>query len=225
MASFILWLHGSGDSGPANESIKEHFTDPVFKNTRWGLPTAPSRPITINRGAVMPAWFDVTDVPITSQSVRHEEEVLKAVKDVHNMIDKQIANGISPTNVFVCGFSQGGALAIASIMLYPKTLGGGVIFSGSMPLNPTIKEQISPEAIKTPILWLHGTDDKIVLFEAGESGSKFLQGIGMSCEFKAYPGFGHSLMDDELEYFSSWLRSRLLSSGGVQQRRGCCSQM
>ncbi|XP_078171104.1 putative carboxylesterase SOBER1-like isoform X1 [Carex rostrata] len=225
MASFILWLHGSGDSGPANESIKEHFTDPVFKTTKWGLPTAPSRPITVNRGAVMPAWFDVTDVPITSKSVRHDEEVFSAVKDVHSMIDKQIANGINPNNVFVCGFSQGGALAIASVLLYPRTLGGGIIFSGSMPLNPSIKEQVVTEATKTPILWLHGTDDQIVLFEAGEFGCKFLQELGMSCEFKAYPGLGHSLMDDELEYFSSWLRSRLLSGGVVQHKRGCCSQM
>ncbi|XP_078171105.1 putative carboxylesterase Os04g0669600 isoform X2 [Carex rostrata] len=162
---------------------------------------------------------------LSTKSVRHDEEVFSAVKDVHSMIDKQIANGINPNNVFVCGFSQGGALAIASVLLYPRTLGGGIIFSGSMPLNPSIKEQVVTEATKTPILWLHGTDDQIVLFEAGEFGCKFLQELGMSCEFKAYPGLGHSLMDDELEYFSSWLRSRLLSGGVVQHKRGCCSQM
>ncbi|KAJ3693314.1 hypothetical protein LUZ60_008794 [Juncus effusus] len=226
MASYVLWLHGSGDSGPANESIKDHFGDTVFQNTKWGFPTAQSRPITVNRGAVMPAWFDVTDVPITSKSVRHEEGVLKAVKDVHSMVDKEISNGISPKNIFICGFSQGGSLAIASVLLHPKTLGGAVVFSGSMPLNPTVKEQVSPEAKKTPILWLHGTDDQLILFEAGESASKFLQQIGMTCELKTYPGFGHSLMEEELEYFATWLKSRLQNGGEViQRKRGCCSVM
>ncbi|XP_020081843.1 probable carboxylesterase Os04g0669500 isoform X2 [Ananas comosus] len=163
-------------------------------------------------GAAIPAWFDITEVPITAKSTRDEKGVLKAVQVVHAMIDKEIADGVSPGNIFICGFSQGGALTTASIMLYPKTLGGGVVFSGSVPLGSSIEKQIPLEARKTPILWLHGMADDIVLFEAGQAGCHFLEQLGMSCEFKAYPGLGHVIVDEELEYFQSWIRNHLKKS-------------
>ncbi|PKA63587.1 lysophospholipase II [Apostasia shenzhenica] len=77
-----------------------------------------------------------------------------------------------------------GALTLASVLLYPRTLGGGAVFSGWVPFNTTIKGKVSPEARKTPILWSHGIADKTVLFEAGQEGPPFLKEIGMKCQFK-----------------------------------------
>ncbi|TVU16516.1 hypothetical protein EJB05_40085, partial [Eragrostis curvula] len=94
------------------------------------------------------AWFGISEVPITAKSVRDEREVLKAVEHVHELLDKEVAAGTDPSNIFVCGLSQGGALAIASVLLYPKTLGGCVVFSGSIPLNKTFAETVSSEARK-----------------------------------------------------------------------------
>ncbi|MCH97970.1 acyl-protein thioesterase 1-like, partial [Trifolium medium] len=79
-------------------------------------------------------------------SPNDESSLLKAVQNVHATIDKEIAAGTNPNNVFVCGFSQGGALTLASVLLYPKTLGGGAVFSGWVPFNSSITEQITPEA-------------------------------------------------------------------------------
>ncbi|XP_027085729.1 probable carboxylesterase SOBER1-like [Coffea arabica] len=210
--SFILWLHGLGDSGPANEPIKTFFTSPHFKNTTWAFPSAPSNPVTCNYGAVMPSWFDIHEIPVTANSPKDESGVLKAVQHVHAMIDKEIASGINPDNVFICGFSQGGALTLASILLYPKTLGGGAVFSGWVPFNSSILDQIKPPAKKTPILWSHGMDDRTVLFEAGQAGPPFVEQAGVSCEFKAYPGLGHSISGEELRSLELWIKSRLQSS-------------
>ncbi|KAL8156867.1 putative carboxylesterase SOBER1-like [Apium graveolens] len=210
--SFILWLHGLGDSGPANEPIKTLFTSPPFKNTKWSFPSAPSTPVTCNYGHVMPSWFDILEIPVTADSPRDESSVLKAVQYVHAMIDKEVAAGTNPNNVFVCGFSQGGALTLASTLLYPKTLGGGAIFSGWVPLNSSFIEQMTPEAKKTPILWSHGMADKTVLFEAGQAGPPFLEQAGMSCEFKAYPGLAHSISNEELRYLESWIKPRMQGS-------------
>ncbi|KAK6932802.1 Phospholipase/carboxylesterase/thioesterase [Dillenia turbinata] len=210
--SFVLWLHGLGDSGPANEPIKTFFSSPEFRNTVWSFPSAPSNPVTCNYGAVMPSWFDIHEIPVTAHSPNDESGVLKAVKNVHAMIDKEIAAGTSPENVFVCGFSQGGALTLASVLMYPKTLGGGAVFSGWVPFNSSIIERIPLEAKKTPILWSHGIADGTVLFEAGQAGPPFLEKIGMSCEFKAYPGLGHSINNEELHYLESWIKTRLRSS-------------
>ncbi|KAH0745061.1 hypothetical protein KY285_006718 [Solanum tuberosum] len=257
--SFILWLHGLGDSGPANEPIKGLFTSPQFKNTKWSFPSAPSNSRTQNGpslllppiqllatkcqrvrvgfskssallenptgvqqhflespgnidGSVMPSWFDIHELPVSDSSPKDESDLLKAVKNVHAMIDKEIEAGTNPNNVFVCGFSQGGALTLASVLLYPKTLGGGAVFSGWVPFNASILEQQTPEAKKTPILWSHGMADKTVLFEAGQAGPPFLERAGMTCEFKAYPRLAHSINNEELKNLESWIKTRLQSN-------------
>ncbi|XP_038880927.1 carboxylesterase SOBER1-like [Benincasa hispida] len=210
--SFILWLHGLGDSGPANEPIKNLFTSPEFKRTSWSFPSAPKNPVTCNYGAVMPSWFDIHEIPVSADTPKAESSVLEAVQSVHAKIDKVVDGGISPNNIFVCGFSQGGALTLASVLLYPKTLGGGAVFSGWVPFNSTIIDRIHPDAKRTPILWSHGIDDRTVLFEAGQAGLPFLEKAGLSCEFKAYPGLGHSISMEELKHLESWIKNRLQSS-------------
>ncbi|GLT46699.1 hypothetical protein SLA2020_204400 [Shorea laevis] len=210
--SFVLWLHGLGDSGPANEPIKTFFTSSAFRNTKWSFPSAPSNPVTCNHGTVMPSWFDIHEIPVKADSPKDESDVLKAVQNVHAMIDKEVAAGTDPNNVFVCGFSQGGALTLASILLYPKRLGGGAVFSGWVPFNSSLIEQFPPAAKKTPILWSHGKADRTVLFEAGQAGPPFLEQAGVSCEFKVYPGLGHSITKEELKYLESWIKTRLQSS-------------
>ncbi|XP_073126628.1 probable carboxylesterase SOBER1-like [Henckelia pumila] len=210
--SFVLWLHGLGDSGPANEPIKTLFTSPQFSKTKWSFPSAPSNPVTCNYGAVMPSWFDIAEIPVAADSPKDEGSVLKAVQNIHAIIDKEIAAGINPSNVFVCGFSQGGALTLASVLLYPKSLGGGAVFSGWLPFNSSILERVTSEAKKTPILWSHGMADRTVLFEAGQAGPPFLEKAGVSCEFKAYPGLSHSISNEELRSLESWIKSHLPSS-------------
>ncbi|KAG0493345.1 hypothetical protein HPP92_004339 [Vanilla planifolia] len=160
----------------------------------------------------MPSWFNIHEIPIGVASPKDEEGVFKAVKNVHAIIEKEVNSGTSPENIFLCGFSQGGALTLASVLLYPKTLGGGAIFSGWVPFNTTIEEKVSLEARKTPILWSHGIADRTVLFEAGQAGPPFLEKIGMQCEFKAYPDLGHSISTEELQSLVSWIGARLQSS-------------
>lgn len=210
--SFVLWLHGLGDSGPANEPIRTLFTSPELRSARWSFPSAPDAPVSCNYGAVMPSWFDIHEIPVNPESPKNEKGVLEAVQHVHAMIDKEIAAGINPKNIFVCGFSQGGALTLASVLLYPKTLGGGGVFSGWVPFNSSIIERITPEARKTPILWSHGMADRTVLFAAGQAGPPFLEQAGMKCEFKAYPDLGHSISNEELRSLESWISTLLQGS-------------
>ncbi|XP_078431181.1 putative carboxylesterase Os04g0669500 [Wolffia australiana] len=209
---FVLWLHGLGDSGPANEPIKTYFSSPEFKNTRWAFPSAPNMPVSCNYGSVMPSWFDIHEIPIGPESPNDEAGVVKAVRTVHAMIDREITAGTEPENIFICGFSQGGALALASVLLYPRTLGGGAVFSGWVPFSSSIIGNISSEARKTPLLWLHGIDDRTVLFSAGQVGPPFLEQAGMKCEFKAYPNLGHSISGEELFSLESWIKSKIGSS-------------
>ncbi|KAL5650592.1 hypothetical protein ACJX0J_041401, partial [Zea mays] len=125
-------------------------------------------------GMRMPSWFDIHDAPITSRSVRGEEDVLRAVQIVHTMIDREIASGTGPEDVFVFGLSQGGALSIASVLLYPKTLGGCAVFSGFLPFDSSSSSsfaaRVTDEAKKTPVLWIHGGADSLIPVQEGWKG-------------------------------------------------------
>ncbi|KAG2575524.1 probable carboxylesterase Os04g0669600 isoform X2 [Panicum virgatum] len=218
---FVLFLHGSGGSGDESRAeVAPYFAAPeLAASVRLSFPTAPTASIACYGDAVITAWFGITEVPITVKTVRDEKEVLKAVDYVHVLLDEEIASGTSPSDIFVCGLSQGGALAIASVLLYPKTLGGCVVFSGSVPLSKSFADKVWPEARKTPVLWFHGMADGLVLFEAGHVGCAFLEELGMICEFKAYPTLGHSMIDEELQYFQKWILNRLGICGATETAR------
>jgi predicted esterase len=118
-----------------------------------------------------------------------------------------------------------GALTLASVLLYPKTLGGGAVLSGWVPFTSSIISQFPEEAKKTPILWSHGTDDRMVLFEAGQAALPFLKEAGVTCEFKAYPGLGHSISNKELKYIESWIKRRLKGSSSTCLQLNCLKEM
>eukprot|EP00250_Pteridium_aquilinum_P019782 c24568_g1_i2 orf=114-788(+) len=175
-----IWLHGLGDNGPNNAPIQNFFS---FPNMKWHFPTAPSQPVSCNHGAVMPSWFDIEELPFTAESPINEEGLSVAVGKVHEMLDKQVEGGISADRIFLCGLSQGGALALASALSYPKRLAGAAIFSGWVGFSSTFLERVT-EGKQTPFLWLHGMDDPTVLFEAGQAGPPLLASHGINCEFK-----------------------------------------
>ncbi|KAK1273961.1 hypothetical protein QJS04_geneDACA008068 [Acorus gramineus] len=218
---FIIWLHGMGGSGPANEYVKTLFESPELKESKWAFPSAPRRPISfkgVNRffhgyqGGI-PAWFDIYAIPMTADSPRDEKGLLETVETIHALIDNEVAAGTDPENIFVCGFSQGAAMAFATALLYPKTLGGGAVFAGWVPFSsPSIIDRITPEAKKTPILWFHGEADRMAVFGAGQAAPPFLEKIGMTCEFKAYPNVGHTITPEQYQYLESWIQKCLQSS-------------
>lgn len=99
----------------------------------------------------MPSCFDIPEIPVTLDSANDEDGVRKAIRDVHSFIDKEIAAGTRPDHIFICGLGQGGALALASVLLYPRTIGGGAVIHGWFPFSPSILDKVTPEAKKTPI--------------------------------------------------------------------------
>lgn len=156
----------------------------------------------------MPSWFDIEELPFTAESPINEEALLAAVKNVHDMLDRQVQEGISADRIFLCGFSQGGALSLASALSYSKRLAGAAIFSGWVAFRPTFLEKTT-EGKQTPFLWQHGMKDPTVLFEAGQAGPPLLANHGINCEFKAYPALQHSISSEELSYLGQWFKARM----------------
>ncbi|KAJ6367388.1 hypothetical protein OIU78_000029 [Salix suchowensis] len=183
----------------------------------------PNNKITIMGGSLRLKPTHLTPYVVFSTSFRILQEMeavlWKAVRNVHYMIDKEIA--------------AGALTLLTSILLYPKTLGGGAVFSGCVPLSSSIMEQATPNVKGTPIPWLHGMADRTVLFEAGQTEPHFLEQAGISSGFKmlylylsifcllsfnawklcfwsgitqAYPGLGQSISNEELKYLESWIK-------------------
>lgn len=176
----------------------------------WQFPSAPSQPVSCNYGSVMPSWFDIEELPLTANSPINEEGLSVAVRKVHEMLDKQVEGGISADRIFLCGFSQGGALTLASALSYPKRLAGAAVFSGWVAFSPTFLERVT-EGKQTPVLWLHGMNDPTVRFEAGQAGPLMLASHSINCEFKAYPGLQHSISSEELACLNQWFKARMAS--------------
>ncbi|XP_066349912.1 uncharacterized protein [Miscanthus floridulus] len=150
----------------------------------------------------------------TRPLLRNEEDVLRDVQIVHTMIDREIAAGTDPGDVFVFGLSQGGALSIASVLLYPKALGGCAVFGGFLPFDSSsFAARLTDEAKKTPVLWIHGGADSLIPVQEGRDGVKFLRGLGMSCEFKEYDRLGHTPAPYELEHCERWASEIAVGEG------------
>ncbi|KAM0923671.1 hypothetical protein ACQ4PT_005358 [Festuca glaucescens] len=210
----VLWLHGSGETGELSRAqVAPYFS--AAPALRLCFPTAPITPIAWNGDEIMiNAWFGIPEAPITATTVRDEKGVLKAVEDVHEMLDREVAAGTSPANIFVCGLSQGGCSSRSKCSAVPQNFRRLCCFQWFSSSKEIIRERVPPEARKTPVLWFHGMADGLVLFEAGRAGCAFLRKLGMACVFKAYPGLGHSLVDQELQYFRQWVLERL----GISQQ-------
>ncbi|KAK6459879.1 acyl-protein thioesterase 1 [Scheffersomyces coipomensis] len=201
----IIFVHGLGDSGEGwswfpqlvNQSkvIKNHDT------INYVFPNAPKIPITVNGGYVMPSWFDIYEFgnPNARQDVTG---ILKSCDTLKDLIKEQIeVNHIPPEKIIIGGFSQGAAIALATIALLDFKIGGAIGLSGFCSIKDTIASKIGKAAINadTPIFQGHGTQDPVIACEFGRQTSEFYKSIGFTnYEFTTYHGVAHSAGDDEL---------------------------
>jgi predicted esterase len=183
----MIFLHGLGDSGHGWANAMKYISSklPFIK---FILPHAPSRPVTINGGAVMPAWYD-----IYSLNLREHRDDKKGIIQSRDSLLKLIGEEKrSGQTVFVGGFSQGAVIALLA-GLSCDSLAGIVSLSGYFALKD---EQISNK--KSPVFMAHGTEDLVINHEWGKNSAEILRGMGISVEFKSY-SIGHEAVLDELD--------------------------
>eukprot|EP00271_Cylindrocystis_brebissonii_P006071 TRINITY_DN18629_c0_g1_i1.p1 TRINITY_DN18629_c0_g1~~TRINITY_DN18629_c0_g1_i1.p1 ORF type:complete len:316 (+),score=37.32 TRINITY_DN18629_c0_g1_i1:111-950(+) len=207
----IIWLHGLGDSGAGWAEIRSQFREKKFSHIDWSFPNAPNQKVTCNGGYVMPSWFDMPQIPVTEDSPNFDSSVLQAVRSIHSLLDKKVEAGVDPSRILLGGFSQGGALTVASTLLYPRALAGAVVFSGWVPLSgDNLTSGATEESKKVPLLWCHGEDDQVVYFSAGKAGPPALKALGVSqCDFKSYEGMAHSSCPEEMADLRAFIEKRL----------------
>ena len=198
----VIWLHGLGADGHDFEPIVPHLGSAITEHVRFVFPHAPMRPVTINAGNVMRAWYDVVDADIARRADAagvHESEGI-----LSDYIAAEVANGIPPERIVVAGFSQGGAIALHAGLRYPQRLAGILALSCYLPLPEAVPEGRTPDNVKTPIFMAHGTQDPVIPAPAGEHSRDLLLDLGYEIEWHSYP-IPHSVCPQEIEDVSRWL--------------------
>jgi len=202
----VIWMHGLGADGSDFVPIVRELKLPPL-GIRFIFPHAPMRPVTINGGFVMRAWYDI----VVQDLVRQEDE--RGIRDsqelVEQLIEKEIGRGIPANRIVLAGFSQGGVITLQTGLRYSKRLAGLLALSCYLPLAATLEKERSTANQDVPVFIGHGTSDDIVPLKRGTEARDTLAKLGYKPEFHQYP-MPHSVHPDEIADIGAWFQRTLL---------------
>jgi len=202
----VIWLHGLGADGHDFVPIVPELHIPQSLGVRIVFPHAPVRPVTINGGMSMRAWYDVRNTDLRS------EEDAASINDSATIIEQYIATevnaGIHSEKIVLAGFSQGGAMALHTGLRQESRLGGILVLSGYLPLPERFREEVRISNKTVPIMMCHGTFDPVIPASAGKQSHDFLEQEGYMVSWHSYP-MEHSVCLEEIQDAGTWLQSIL----------------
>ena len=202
-AASIIVLHGLGADGtdflPFADEIDLSPVGPV----RWVLPRAPVRPVTINGGHAMRAWYDILGTDL----VRREDEagLRDSFAAVQALVEREIARGVPARRIVLAGFSQGCAITLGAGLRCPQRLAGLVGMSGYLPLAAATAAERAAASAGVPVFLAHGRDDPVVALARGTASRDQLQALGCPVEWHEYP-MEHSVCIEEVRALQAFLR-------------------
>jgi phospholipase/carboxylesterase len=210
-AASLIVLHGLGADGSDFVPVAQMLDLDAVGAVRFVFPHAPTRPVTINGGYVMRAWYDILADDLGQRSAREDEDGLRASQAlVQAMVEREVQRGVEPRRIVLMGFSQGCAMALLAGLRCPLPLAGLAGLSGYLPLAATTAAERSAANAGVPVFLGHGRDDDIVPVGRGTATRDALVALGHDVEWHDYP-VGHSVCEDEIADLNRWLRRRLAS--------------
>ena len=204
--STVIWLHGLGADGHDFEPIVPHLGLDKSLGVRFVFPHAPRRPVAINMGMIMPAWYD-----IRMEDLRREPDkqgILESAAQIRNLIVRENERGVPTRRVILAGFSQGGAIALHVALRYPQPLAGLLALSTYLAGEDSLEAEASAANRAIPIFQAHGNLDPMVPIERGEEARDRLRALGYSVQWKTYP-MQHEVHPEEIEDIGKWLGKNL----------------
>lgn len=202
----VIWLHGLGASGHDFEPMVPELHLPDRLGIRFIFPHAPVRPVTINGGMSMRAWYDVRHMDLRRQEDPDSIESSKNI--VNRYIDAELQRGIEPGRIIIAGFSQGGAIALHTGLRFAQRLAGLLVLSAYLPLPERLSAEANPANDGLPILMLHGMYDQVIPLSAARQSCDTLRRAGYPVDWQDYP-MEHSVCLEEVQDISRWLLSVL----------------
>ena len=191
----VIWLHGLGADGHDFEPIVPEIVRPGERAWRFVFPNAPVRPVTLNGGMAMRAWYDLKGLD------RRAAEDAAGFRDtdalIRQLIAKEGARGIPANRVVLAGFSQGGAVSLYTAPRYPDKLAGVLALSCYLPRESTFLAERAPANDATPIFMAHGRADTVLTMSLGTQSRDFLKAQGYAVEWRDYP-MAHAVCPAEI---------------------------
>ncbi len=204
----VIWLHGLGADGHDFEPLVPELQLDEFADIRFIFPHAPVRPVTINGGIPMRAWYDV--MSLDRSGPQDEAGIRDSAETLRRLIEREHDRGVDYDRIVVAGFSQGGAIAMHTAMRFPEKLAGLMALSTWMPLEATIDGEVmqSPESQPRDLLILmaHGSLDPMLPIAAGQHARDIMQKAGFHVQWREYP-MAHAVCAEEIAEIRRWLLS------------------
>jgi phospholipase/carboxylesterase len=198
----VIWLHGLGADGTDFVPLVPELHLPDTQAPRFIFPNAPVRPVTVNNGMSMRAWYDLYS--LVARDREDAAGIQASASLVHGLIDQERAAGIAANRIVLAGFSQGGAIALQAGLRYGQPLAGILSLSAYLPLAATLATEAAAANRDIPILMCHGNQDAIVPLELARKSFAALTAQGYRPQLLEYP-MQHSLCGEEVVAISRWL--------------------
>jgi phospholipase/carboxylesterase len=202
----VIWLHGLGADGHDFEPLVPQLTWSGAPDIRFVFPHAPVRPVTLNGGMPMRAWYDI--ISIDAGRDHDGRGIVDSVNQSAALINREIDRGIPADRIVLAGFSQGGAIAVQLALRFPKKLAGLIALSTYLLFSDRLESQSHEANQGLPIFVGHGTSDPMVPFSMGEELTRQLESIGYPVDWHSYP-MPHAVCPQEISDITAWLRERL----------------
>ena len=210
-AHAVIWLHGLGADGHDFAPIVPQLLRPGWPGIRFVFPHAPVRPVSINNGVRMRAWYDILGLEIAQR--QDESGVRASVAAVQRLIAREGERGIPAQNVLLAGFSQGGAIALAAALRHPQRLAGVLALSTYLPVAQHTEAERSEANRDLPIFMAHGDQDPVVGHALGIMSRDYLANLGYRVDWHSYP-MPHAVCPQEIADIAQWIGARLQHPAG-----------
>lgn len=200
--SSVIWMHGLGADAHDFEPIVPELRLPDTLGIRFVFPNAPIRPVTVNGGMRMRAWYDVLSMDLPRQE--DPDGVYASERAIYDVLEREKKRGVPAERIVLAGFSQGGAMALHVGLRYPDRLAGILALSCYIPLASKLSGERRLANQKTPIFMAHGDYDAVIPMRYGQQGAESLENLGYSVEWQDY-GMGHEVCWEEIRDIAKWL--------------------
>ena len=202
----VIWLHGLGADGHDFEPIVPELQLPGSLSLRFVFPHAPVRPVTINGGMAMRAWYDI--VSLTAGRDHDQRGITDSMAQATALIRRERERGIAADRIVLAGFSQGGAIALHAALRYPEKLAGLMALSTYLPLGSSLDAEVVDNAAAVndgiPVFMAHGTFDPVLPMQMGVDSRDLLRDRGFEIEWHEYP-MAHAVCAEEIAHIRQWL--------------------
>ena len=204
----VIWMHGLGADGHDFVPIVNELGLSKDSGVRFVFPHAPSRPVTLNNGHVMPAWYDILSLDRSSNAKL--DDILITVDWINTLIDEQVELGVDAENIILAGFSQGGVIALHTALRYPKRLGGILALSTYFPFADQALATMPKGYELMPIFAAHGEYDPVIPVASWQAYVPSLEAKGFTVTAKRY-AMEHSVHPQEIADIGTWFKAVLES--------------